>query len=159
VRQWPHNQSSNPCKYKFTSLNCFKFWRIVNCEVGILLQKNKNNIYFDLWKLSKIEYKHTQVDLKSLVSPSPHIVRNLYVHVLSKFHERSHFCCPSKTWMNFILKADVPIRLGLLLIGSKTSWFSFSSKVGSYPHHLEYLYRILAASFLMGVYQVQETYT
>jgi hypothetical protein len=75
VCQWPHDQSSNPCKYKFSSLNCFKFWRIVNYEVRILLQKNKNKRCFDLWKLSQIESKHTQVDLKSLVSPSPHTMR------------------------------------------------------------------------------------
>jgi hypothetical protein len=43
--------------------------------VGILLQKIRYKRYFDLWKLSQIESKHTQVDLKSLVSPSPHTVR------------------------------------------------------------------------------------
>ena len=48
----------------------------------ILIQKNKNERYFDLWKLSQIESKHTHVDLKSLVNPSPHIVRYMYIHVL-----------------------------------------------------------------------------
>ena len=82
----------------------------------------------------------------------------LYVHVLSEFFERSHFCCPLKTWINFIPKTDVPIRLGLLLRGSGALEFPYCSKVGSCPQHLEYLCCTLAASFLMGVYQVPETH-
>ena len=135
MRQWPHDQSSNPCKYKFTSLNYLKFWKIVNCEVGIILQKIKIK-KIDLWKLSQIESKHTQVDLKILMSPSPHTVRYLNIHVLFKFPECSHFYCSSKTWMNFHLKADVLIRSGLLLIGSGVDfrifvllqgWFLFAT--------------------------------
>jgi hypothetical protein len=42
---------------------------------GFSYKKIKIKRYFDLWKLSQIESKHTQVDLKSLVSPSPHTMR------------------------------------------------------------------------------------
>ena len=34
-----------------------------------------------MWKLSQIESKHTHVDRKSLASPSPHIVRLMYIHI------------------------------------------------------------------------------